>query len=80
MSIINFYCVHYLWECFTSLSMVIFFNGIQGLSSWEELSLKKKKQDDFILWFEFAFIAEINKMLLFKMKLFSFQYFVFLPG
>lgn len=40
----------------------------------------KKKQDDFILWFEFAFIAEINKMLLFKMKLFSFQYFVFLPG
>lgn len=42
--------------------------------------IKKKKQDDFILWFEFAFIAEINKMLLFKMKLFSFQYFVFLPG
>lgn len=32
----------------------------------------KKKQDDFILWFEFAFIAEINKMLLFKMKLFFF--------
>lgn len=26
------------------------------------------------------FIAEINKMLLFKMKLFSFQYSVFLPG
>lgn len=80
MSVINFYCVHYLWECFTTLSMAIFLNGTQGLSSWEELSLKKNKNDDFILRFEFAFIAGINKMLLFKMKLFSFQDFVFLPG